>query len=100
MIEIIWQDSLSMIVKYIGVVDLIRDKREEHKYIYETFECEDINYLMFFSYHKYLFNVDLNHPKIRITLILIRKMVDKEMVCDKQECEWRQYLYIYFAKNR
>ena len=87
MAEIIWQDSLSMIVEYIGVVNLVRDKREEYEYIYETFECEDIDYSIFFSYHKYLFNVDLDYLKIRITPILMRKMVDKGIVCDKQECE-------------
>ena len=74
-------------VEYVGVVDLVRDEREEHEYIYETFECEDIDYSIFFSYHKYLFNVNLDHSKIRITLILMRKMVDKGMICDKQEYE-------------
>ena len=69
------------------MIDIIRDEREEHEYIYETFECDDVNYSIFFSYHKYLFNVDLDHPKIRITSILMRKMVNERMVCDKQECE-------------
>ena len=87
MVEIIWQDSLSMIVEHVDIIDMIRDKREEHKYIYKTFECDDVNYLIFFSYHKHLFNIDLDHPKIRITPILIRKMVDKGIVCNKQEYE-------------
>ena len=76
-----------MMVEYVGVVDLVRDEREEYEYIYETFECEDIDCSMFFSHHKHLFNVDPDHPKIRITPILMRKIVDKEIVCDKQECE-------------
>ena len=69
------------------MVNVIRDKREEYKYIYKTFECDNINCSIFFSYHKYLFNIDPNYPKIRITPILMRKMVDKGMVCNKQECE-------------
>ena len=85
MAEIIWQDSLSIIVKHISIIDLVRDKREEHEYIYETFEYNDINYSMFFSHHKHLFNINLNYLKIRITLILIRKMVNERIVCNKQE---------------
>ena len=83
MVEIIWQDSLSMIVEHIGIVDMIRDKREEYEYIYKTFEYDDVNYSIFFFHHKYLFNINPDHPKIRITSILMRKMVDEEMVCDK-----------------
>ena len=87
MAEIIWQDSLSMIVEHVGMVDMIRDEREEYEYIYKTFECDDVDYSMFFSHHKHLFNIDLDHSKIRITPILMRKMVDEGMVCNKQECE-------------
>ena len=76
-----------MIVEHVSMVDIIRDKREEYKYIYETFECDDVDYSIFFSHHKYLFNIDPDHPKIRITLILIRKMIDERMVYNKQECE-------------
>ena len=83
MAEIIWQDSLSMIVEHIGIVDMIRDEREEYEYIYETFECDDVDYSIFFSHHKHLFNIDLDHPKIRITSILMRKMVDEGMMYDK-----------------
>ena len=72
-----------MMVEYVGMVDMIRDEREEHKYIYETFECDDVDCLMFFSHYKYLFNVDLDYLKIRITFILMRKIVDEGIVCDK-----------------
>ena len=74
-------------VEHVGLINIVRDKREEHEYIYETFEYNNINYLILFFYHKYLFNIDLNYSKIRITLILMRKMVDKGIVCNKQECE-------------
>ena len=87
MAEIIWQDSLSIIVEHVGIIDIIRDKREEHEYIYEIFECNDVDYSIFFSHYKHLFNIDLDHLKIRITPILIRKMVDEGMVYDKQEYE-------------
>ena len=83
MMEIIWQDSLSIIVKHISIVNLVRDKREEYKYIYKTFEYNNINYLIFFFYYKYLFNIDLNYLKIRIISILIRKMVNKGIVYNK-----------------
>ena len=74
-------------VEHVGIVDIIRDKREEHEYIYKTFEYDDVDYSIFFSHHKYLFNMDLDHLKIRITPIFMRKMMDKRMVYDKQECE-------------
>ena len=76
-----------MMVEYVDVVNLVRDEREEHEYIYKTFKCEDIDYSIFFSHYKHLFNVNLDHPKIRITPILMRKMVDKGIVYNKQECE-------------
>ena len=65
------------------MVDMIRDKREEHEYIYETFECDNVNYSIFFFYYKHLFNINLDHSKIRITPILMRKMVDERMVYNK-----------------
>ena len=83
MVEIIWQDSLSIIVEHVSIVNIIRDKREEHEYIYKTFKCNDVDYSIFFSHYKYLFNVDLDHLKIRITPILMRKMMDKGMVYNK-----------------
>ena len=86
-------------VEHVGMVDMIRDKREEHEYIYETFEYDDVDYSIFFSHYKHLFNVDPDHLKIRITPILMRKIVDEGIVCDKQEYKWRQYLHIHFAKN-
>ena len=76
-----------MMIEYVSIVDLIRDKREEQEYIYKAFDCNDTNYLMFFIYYKHLFNMNPNHLKIRITLILIRKLVDKRMIYNKQECE-------------
>ena len=87
MAEIIWQDSLSIIVEHVGIVDIIRDEREEHEYIYKTFECNDVDCSIFFSHYKHLFNMDPDHLKIRITPILMRKMVDKGMIYNKQECE-------------
>ena len=78
-----------MMVEYVGMIDIIRDEREEHEYIYKTFEYDDVDCSMFFSHYKHLFNVDPDYPKIRITPILMRKMVDKGMICDKQECKWR-----------
>ena len=87
MVKIIWQDSLSMMVEHVGMVDMIRDEREEYEYIYEVFDYNDIDCSIFFIYHKYLFNMDPDYSKIRITPILIREMIDKGMVCNKQECE-------------
>ena len=76
-----------MIVEYVGMINIIRDKREEHEYIYKVFNCNDTNYSIFFIYYKHLFNVNLDYLKIRITSILIRKIVDKGMIYNKQECE-------------
>ena len=72
-----------MIVEHIGIVDIIRDKREEHEYIYKTFKYNNVDYSIFFSHYKHLFNMDLDYPKIRITSILMRKMIDERMIYDK-----------------
>ena len=74
-------------IEYVSMINIIRDKREEHEYIYKIFKCNDVNYLIFFSHYKHLFNMDPNYLKIRITSILMRKIVDKGMVYNKQECE-------------
>ena len=36
-------------IEYISIVNLIRDEREEYKYIYKAFRYNDTNYLIFFS---------------------------------------------------
>ena len=70
-------------VEHVGMIDMIRDEREEHEYIYEVFDYDDTDCSIFFTRHKHLFNVNLDYPKIRITPILMREMVDKGIVCDK-----------------
>ena len=72
-----------MIVKHIGIVEIVKDKRGKHEYIYDIFDYDDTNCSMFFTYYKYLFNMDLDYPKIRITLILIEKMMNIEIIYDK-----------------
>ena len=76
-----------MMIEYASIINIIRDKREEHKYIYKTFKCNNVDYLMFLFYYKYLFNMNLDHLKIRIISILMRKMVNKGIICNKLECE-------------
>ena len=82
-VEIIWQDSLSIIIEHVSLVDIIRDEREEYKYIYKAFDCDNTNCLIFFTYYRYLFNINSNYSKIRITPILIKEMVKKGMVYNK-----------------
>ena len=74
-------------MKYISMVNLIKDKREEYEYIYKVFKYNDTNYSIFFNRYKYLFNMDLNHLEVLLILILIRKMIDKRIVYNKQEYE-------------
>ena len=85
--KIIWQDSLSMIIEYISMVNLIRDKREEHKYIYKAFRYNNTSYSIFFSQYKHLFNINPNHLSVPLILALIRKMINNEIVYNKQECK-------------
>ena len=72
-----------MIVEYVGIVKIVKDERGEHEYIYNAFGYDDINYSIFFTYYKYLFNMDLDYPKIRITPTLIERMINIEIICDK-----------------
>ena len=98
----IWPDKgeqLNMIVEHIGIVEMLRDERANAEYIAESFECQDIECGMYFSRHKHLFNVDPDYPKLRIRPNLMRRMIDEGKVCYRQECEWRQYLHVHFAKN-
>ena len=72
-----------MIVEHVGLVDIIRDEREEHEYIYEAFDCDDTNCSIFFTRHRYLFNMNLNYLKIRITPILMKEIIKEGIVYDK-----------------
>ena len=87
MVEIIWQDSLSIIVEYVGMVNLIRDKREEHKYTYKVFEYNNTSYSMFFSQYRYLFNINLDYLEVPLIPILIRKMIDKGRIYNNYKYE-------------
>ena len=62
---------------------MIKDEREEYEYIYNIFDYNDINYSIFFTHYKYLFNINLDYSKIRITSTLIRRIVNIEIICDK-----------------
>ena len=72
-----------MMVEHVGIVKMVKDEREEYEHIYDVFGCDNINYSIFFIYHKHLFNIDLDHPKIRITSILIGKMISIEIIYNK-----------------
>ena len=74
-------------MEHISIINLIRDKREEQEYIYEAFDYNNTNYLIFFTYYKYLFNIDSDYLKIKIIFILIRKLVNKRMIYNKQKCK-------------
>ena len=71
-----------MMIEYVSIVDILKNKRGKHKYIYETFGYNNYEYFIFYTHHKYLFNIDPNHSRIRITLTLIQKMVSKRIVYD------------------
>ena len=75
-----------MMIEHISIVEMVKDERREYEYIYDAFSYDDTNYSIFFTYYKYLFNIDLDYPKIRITSTLIGRMVDTEIICDKQKC--------------
>ena len=65
------------------MVNLIKDEREEYEYIYKVFSCNNINCLIFFNRYKYLFNMNLDHLSVPLILILMRKMMDDEIIYDK-----------------
>ena len=72
-----------MIVEYVDIVKIVKDEREKYEYIYNVFGYNDTNYSIFFIYYKYLFNIDLDYSKIRITPTLIERIVNIEIICDK-----------------
>ena len=72
-----------MMVEHVSIVEMVKDEREENEYIYDVFGCDDTNCLMFFTHYKYLFNVNPDYSKIRITPTLMGRMVNIGMICDK-----------------
>ena len=72
-----------MMVEYVGIVEMMKDEQGEYEYIYDTFEYNDTNCLIFFTHYKHLFNINLDYSKIRITPTLIERMVNIRMICDK-----------------
>ena len=73
-------------VEYVGIVKIVKDEQGEYKHIYEAFRYDDTNYSIFFTNHKYLFNMNPYHPKIRIIPVLIYRIVDNGMIYKQQEC--------------
>ena len=76
-----------MMIEYISIVDILKDERGKNEYIYEAFSCNDYEYLIFYIYYKYLFNIDPNYLRIQITTTLIQKMIKEEMVYNIQKYE-------------
>ena len=72
-----------MIVEHVGIVEMVKDKREEHEYIYNAFDYNDTNYSIFFIHYKHLFNIDPDYLKIRITPTLIERIINIGIICDK-----------------
>ena len=72
-----------MIIEHIDIVEIVKDEREEHEYIYEAFGYDDTNCSIFFTNYKHLFNMNPNYPKIRITLILMHRMMDNRIICEQ-----------------
>ena len=62
---------------------MVKDKQEEHEYIYNTFSYNNTNYSIFFTYYKHLFNINLNYLKIRITSTLIERIINIEIIYNK-----------------
>ena len=72
-----------MIIEYISIVEMVKDKQGEYEYIYNVFGYNNTNCSIFFTYYKYLFNIDLDYSKIRITPTLIERMINIEIICNK-----------------
>ena len=69
-----------MMVEYVSIVEMIKDKRGEYEYIYEAFRYDNTNCSIFFTNHKYLFNINPNHSKIWITPVLIYRIIDNRII--------------------
>ena len=61
----------------------MRDKREGYEYIYDAFDYNDTNCSIFFTHYKYLFNINSDYLKIRITSTLIERMINIEIIYNK-----------------
>ena len=70
-------------MEYISIVKIVKDEQEEHEYIYNVFDYNNTNYSIFFTYYKYLFNINLDYLKIRINPTLIERIVNIEIIYNK-----------------
>ncbi len=86
-------------VERLELIKTVISEIKDEEYIAEYFECEDINYEIYFVGHKHSFNIDPEHPNIPIKPYRMRKIKQQGCVYDKQGCEWRQYLHVHFPKN-
>ena len=65
-----------MIIKYIRNIEILRDKKEDAKYIVEQFDYDNIKYSIYFIRYKHLFNVNSNYLKIRIISLLVKEIIN------------------------
>ena len=55
---------------------MLRDKREDTKYIVKQFNYDNIEYSIYFTQYKHLFNMNSNYLKVRIILLLIKEIIN------------------------
>ena len=91
--------QFNMMVERLGFIETVISEIEDEEYIAEYFDCQDTACEMYFVNHKHSFNVDPEHPNIPIKPHRVRKMKEQGCTCDKQGCEWRQYLHTHFPKK-
>ena len=74
-----------MMIEHVSLVEMVKDERGEHKYIYKAFRYDDTNCSIFFTNYKYLFNINSDYLRIRIMLVLMYRMVDNRIIYEQQE---------------
>ena len=76
-------EQLNMMVETLGYIDSVISELANEEYITEYFDYEDVNYLLYFSRHKYTFNIDLDYLYILIKRRRIRKIIDQGHIYDR-----------------
>ena len=92
-------NSMSMMVEKLGTISTIVDERADEEHIAEQFVCGNTECPNYYVEHLHYFNVDPNFPHFPITPTVYQRMLDEGLICEWQECQWRDHLHVHFPEG-
>ena len=93
-------NSINMMVESLGTMETTLDYRANDEHLAEYFACSDIECPEYFTAHAHLYNIDPRYPHVPIRQEAYVRMLGEGMICEEQQCQWRQQLHVHFPTQQ